>query len=129
MPRRRKCSTLDDLISRKHVVASTLALTNQMLEKELRRRGAKLKIGIDVPYLLAVPVGTSDFIATVPEELAELFARLSDVDTFPLPIALPELSVRQFWHARHHNNHNDAGHRWFRALVAQTLGQPTRPVA
>lgn len=120
--------SLADFIEQKHVVAGTLALTNQMLEKELRRHGARLKVGIDVPYLLAVPslVATSDFIAAVPDELADLFSRLANVDVFPLPIALPDLTVQQFWHARHHN---DAGHRWFRGVVAETLrqeGTPTR---
>lgn len=38
------------------------------------------------------------------------------VDEFPLP----DLAVRQFWHARHHN---DAGHRWFSGLVGKTLRQ------
>jgi DNA-binding transcriptional LysR family regulator len=114
--------TLDEFIARKHVVAGTLALTNQLLEKELRRHGARLKVGVEVPLLLAVPslVATSDFIAAVPDELAQLFARLADVDVFPLPVELPDLTVQQFWHARHHN---DAGHRWFRGLVAETLRQ------
>lgn len=68
-----------------------------------------------MPYLLAVPslVATSDFLAAVPDELADLFSRLADVDVFPLPIKLPDLSVQQFWHARHHN---DVGHRWCRRL-------------
>lgn len=114
--------TLDEFVERKHVVPGTLALTNQLLEKELRRHGATHKVGIDVPYLLAVPslAATSDFIAAIPNELAELFARLAHVDVFPLPITLPDLTVQQFWHARHHNN---AGHRWFRRLVTETHGQ------
>jgi DNA-binding transcriptional LysR family regulator len=114
--------TLEHFVARKHVVAGTLALTNQLLEKELRHHGARLNVGVEVPYLLAVPglVATSDFIAAVPDELAELFVRLADVDVFPLPIQLPDLLVQQFWHARYHN---DAGHRWFRGLVVQTLRQ------
>jgi hypothetical protein len=40
------------------------------------------------------------------------------VDVFPLPIKLPDLTVQEFWRARHHN---DAGHRWFRGVVAETL--------
>ncbi|MGQ7933561.1 LysR family transcriptional regulator [Paraburkholderia sp. D1E] len=114
--------TLEQFMERKHVVAGTLALTNQLLEKELRRHGARLKVGVDVPYLLAVPslVATSDFVAAVPDELADLFARLANVDVFELPIELPDLTVQQFWHARYHN---DAGHRWFRGLVNETLRQ------
>ncbi|MDN7718536.1 LysR family transcriptional regulator [Burkholderia gladioli] len=120
--RRKRGMTLAEFVERKHVVAGTLALTNQLLEKELRRHGARLKVGVDVPYLLAVPslVANSDYIAAIPDELAALFARLAHVDVFPLPIELPDLTVQQFWHARHHN---DAGHRWFRRLVAQTLAQ------
>lgn len=114
--------SLDQFIASRHVVSATLALTNQLLEKELRRHGVKLKVGVDVPYLLAVPslVANSDYIAVVPEELADLFSRLAAVDVFSPPIALEDLTVQQFWHARYHN---DAGHRWFRALVASTLGQ------
>ena len=114
--------SLEQFIASKHVVASTLALTNQLLEKELRRHGARLNIGVDVPYLLAVPslVANSDFIAAVPNELADLFARLADVDVFPLPVELADLTVQQFWHARYHN---DAGHRWFRNMVVETLRQ------
>ncbi|RDV00623.1 LysR family transcriptional regulator [Trinickia dinghuensis] len=106
----------------RHVVSSTLALTNRLLEKELRRHGKKLKVGVDVPYILAVPglVANSDYIAIVPEELAALFSRLAAVDVFPLPLPLEDVTVQQFWHARYHN---DAGHRWFRALVAETLRQ------
>lgn len=91
-----------------------------MLEKECRQHGARLKLGLEVPYLLAVPslVANSDFVAGVPDELAELLSRGADVDVFPLPIKLPDLIVQQFWHA---HCHNDPGHRWFRSSVAQTL--------
>ena len=127
--RRKVRMTLDEFIERKHVVADTLAITNQLLKKELRHHGARLRIGIGLPYPLAVPwlVASSDYIAAVPDELAELFSRLADVDVFPLPIRLPDLTVQQFWHARHHT---DSGHRWFRSLVNETLRQeysgPTR---
>ncbi|MFM0101344.1 LysR family transcriptional regulator [Paraburkholderia nemoris] len=121
--KRKKVSmTLEQFVERKHVVAGTLALTNQLLERELRQQGARLKVGVEVPFLLAVPnlVAMSDFIAAVPDELATLFARLANVEVFPLPIKLPDLTVQQFWHARFHN---DAGHRWLRGVVAETLGQ------
>src|SRR5450830_67290 len=113
--------TLAKFIESKHVVADTLALTNKLLEKELRQHGARLKVGVHVPYLLGVPsvVATSEFIASVPNELAELFSRFADIRTFELPVKIPRLTVKQFWHARHQN---DAGHRWLRGLVSRTLG-------
>jgi hypothetical protein len=50
LPTRKKIRmTLDEFIARKHIVAGTLALTNHLLEKELRRLESKLEVGIDVP--------------------------------------------------------------------------------
>lgn len=116
---------LERFIASEHVLAGTLALTNQLLEDELRKQGRRLKVGVSVPYLLTVPglVATSDYIACVPSELADLFSRLADIRMFRPPVPLPDLVVKQFWHARFHN---DAGHRWFRQLVAATLGDGTR---
>lgn len=113
--------TLEQFVDSEHVLAGTLSLTNQLLEEELRHQGERLKVGVSVPYLLTVPglVATSDYIACVPSELAELFAQLADIRMFELPVKLPDLTVKQFWHARFHN---DAAHRWFRLLVANTLG-------
>jgi DNA-binding transcriptional LysR family regulator len=113
--------SLEQFVDREHVLAGTLSMTNQLLEEELRHQGERLKVGVSVPYLLTVPglVATSDYIACVPSELADLFAKLADVCVFELPVKLPDLTVKQFWHARFHN---DGAHRWFRSLVAQTLG-------
>ncbi|MFC6520667.1 LysR family transcriptional regulator [Undibacterium arcticum] len=122
--RKKPVMTLEQFIESRHVLAGTLALSNQLLEDELRQLGAQLKVGVSVPYLLTVPslVATSDFIACVPSELAELFSRLADIQMFELPVRLPDLTVKQFWHARYHN---DTAHRWFRGLVANTLGDGT----
>ena len=109
------------LISSKHVLAGTLALTNQLLAEELRQHGARLMIAVEVPYLLTIPriVATSDFIACVPSELAELFSHTVNIEVFELPAELPDLTVKQFWHARFHD---DIAYKWFRNLVADTLG-------
>jgi DNA-binding transcriptional LysR family regulator len=117
----KKKMTLERFLASRHVLADTLALTNQMLEEELRQRGARLNVGAKVPYLLTVPglVATSDYIACIPGELAEVFSKLADIRMFPLPVPLPDLSVKQFWHARFQEDH---AHRWLRGLVAQTLG-------
>lgn len=120
--RKRVSLSLEQFVEAEHAVCAGLAITNQLIEKELRRHGARLRVGVEVPYLLAVPslVAVTDLVAAVPDELAELFSKMADVDVFPLPIDLPDLTVQQFWHARHQN---DAGHRWFRSLVVKTLGQ------
>lgn len=112
--------TLERFIESKHVISGTLAVSNQLLEKELRRQGAKLNVGVEIPFVIAVPsiVESSDFIAAVPRELAERMATHSQLDIFPMPVTLPDITIKQFWHALYHH---DVGHRWFRALVATTV--------
>lgn len=114
------CVTFDQFVSTKHVLTETLALSNLLLDDTLKRLGARLTVGIHVPNLLTVPnlVAASDHVACVPDELATYFAQIANIRTFRLPVDLPDFTVKQFWHARFHN---DMAHRWFRKLVYDTL--------
>lgn len=117
----------DTFVSASHVLASATALTNELLRQLLKARGHELKLGLACPYILAVPaiVAGSDYIATVPEELARVYARLAEIDLFRLPLDVPDIIVKQHWHARHND---DAGHRWFRSRVFDVLSAPDEPM-
>ncbi len=106
----------ETFVSASHVLASATTRTNELLRQLVRARGRELKTGLACPYILAVPaiVAGSDYIATIPEELARLFERLAEIDLFELPLEVPDIVVKQHWHAR---DNDDAGHRWFRSLV------------
>ncbi|SAL28102.1 type 2 periplasmic-binding domain-containing protein [Caballeronia telluris] len=93
--RKKVWMTLDEFVGRKHVVAGTLALTNQSSSP----RPISLRpCPINSPSVLAARGCRRVFVADQ--------ASRSDG-----PAVL---------RARHHN---DARHRWFRELVAETLGQ------
>lgn len=113
----------DTFVSASHVLASATARTNELLKQLLKAHGHELKLGLVCPYILAVPaiVAGSDYIATVPEELARVYVRLAEIDLFALPLHVPDIIVKQHWHARHND---DAGHRWFRSLVFDILATP-----
>jgi len=110
----------DAFVQAQHVLTSATQQTNELLRQQLRAHGHRLNVVMTCPWVLAVPaiVAGSDYIATVPQELAQLFMRLEAIDTFALPLNVPDLVVKQYWHAR---NHEDAGHKWFRALVFEVL--------
>ncbi|WP_397474159.1 LysR family transcriptional regulator [Pusillimonas sp.] len=114
--RRHEPMTLQTFVDTPHVIASATAVTNELLQQRLKERGHTLKIALECPYVLAVPaiVAGTSCIATVPDELAEVFQRLADIETFELPLPMPDFTVKQHWHARFND---DAGHRWFRAKV------------
>jgi len=110
----------DAFVQARHVLTSATQLTNERLHQQVRARGHRLKVAMTCPYLMAVPaiVASSDWIATVPQELAQLFMRLEAITTFTLPLTVPDLVVKQYWHAR---QHADAGHKWLREQVFSTL--------
>jgi len=112
----RRPMTLQRFVDTPQVVANATALTNELLRQKLKERGHTLRIALECPYILAVPaiVAGTDYIATVPDQLAKLFLRLAEIEMFRLPLAVPDVTVKQHWHAR---LNDDPAHRWFRSLV------------
>jgi len=55
---------------------------------------------------------TTDLIATVPEKMTR--ALREGLHSFPLPVAVPEITVSLLWHPR---MEADPAHRWLRACV------------
>ncbi len=56
----------------------------------------------------------TDLVASVPERYTETLRQ--DLVTFPLPIALPEITISLLWHPR---LDADPAHRWLRACVRE----------
>ena len=54
----------------------------------------------------------TDLIASVPER--HTGSLRTGMHSFPLPFALPEVTVAMFWHPRHHA---DPAHQWLRELI------------
>jgi DNA-binding transcriptional LysR family regulator len=67
-------------------------------------------------------LASTDLIATVPERYAQRAVQPFGLTTRPLPVALPESAIHQFWHAR---LHRDPGCQWLRELIAATFGAPS----
>ena len=65
---------------------------------------------LEIPFLLE---GT-ELIATLPEHLARVLAKLAPVKVLPLPFATPETREVVIWHKR---NEPDPGHVWLREII------------
>jgi LysR family nod box-dependent transcriptional activator len=65
---------------------------------------------LEIPFLLP---GT-ELIATLPEHLAQLLAKLAPVKVVPLPFTTPETREVVIWHKR---NEPDPGHAWMREII------------
>ena len=65
-------------------------------------------------------VESTDLVATVPRDFAELCRHYAPIEIFEPPIASPAIPVRQFWHRR---SHNDPANAWLRSMVRDLFGR------
>lgn len=98
----------------RHVLVSRAGLERGAVDDALQPLGLERQISAIVGGFagaLALARGT-DLIATVPERHT---TRLRDgMESFPLPFAVPEVTVSMLWHPR---LHADPVHRWLRERV------------
>ncbi|CAH2770557.1 MAG: Transcriptional regulator, LysR family [uncultured Caballeronia sp.] len=90
-------------------------------------RGAQIDLAAftEVPHFVALPsvLGVTDYYATLPRRLAQIFNRDGRFKVYELPVQLPGATVTMHWHE---NFDNDEGKVWLRELLTervQTFGQ------
>jgi DNA-binding transcriptional LysR family regulator len=109
--------TLDHYLIGKHICVSRLGLAHGPIDEALELFGLKREIVTIVgAFSSALALSReSDLIATVPERQT---GRLrAGMHSFPLPVAVPEITVSLLWHPR---LDNDPAHRWLRSIVFDT---------
>ena len=87
------------------------------LEEMVRRlTNADIDVRATTPGLLEIPflLEGTELIATLPEHLARVLAKLAPVKVLPLPFATPETREVVIWHKR---NEPDPGHAWLREII------------
>jgi len=101
----------------RYVTPSHQTSTTTLIEQYLDDRGLKRMVALYVPHFLAVAeiVQSSDLIATIPSYMVRHSTPRLGLKALPLPFDVPRFDVKQFWHAR---NHQDPGNRWLRNQIA-----------
>jgi DNA-binding transcriptional LysR family regulator len=100
----------------RHVLVSRRGLEHGLVDEALQAIGLERQIvaivsGFSTALALA---RESDLIATVPERHTGNLR--AGMHSFPLPIAIPEITVSLLWHPR---LHADPAHRWLRECVRE----------
>ena len=87
------------------------------LEEMVRRlTNADIMVRASTPGLLEIPflLEGTQLVATLPEHLAGVLAKVAPVKVLPLPFETPETREVVIWHKR---NDSDPGHAWMRDMV------------
>ena len=76
------------------------------------------RVTLSIPHFMAVPiiVARTDYIVTVPRQLALAFADFPGIKMIEPPIRIPPFEIKQHWHERYHH---DPANRWLRGLIAE----------
>lgn len=118
--RRLRPLTLERFASTGHLLVSPLGTGDAPVDIALRKVGRARRIVLRLPHFLAAPLvlAESDYVMTVPNRLAQVFAAMLPLVIEPPPLPVPGFSVEMAWHAR---AEDDPAHRFLReAIVAAT---------
>ena len=110
--------SLDRFCALDHVLVSPSGGAFQgVTDEALRKIGKSRRVTVSVTSFLALPeiLRVSDLIAVVPRRLAVRDDRLA---VLAPPVEIPGFSKMLAWHER---THHDAGYRWIRALILNTV--------
>jgi DNA-binding transcriptional LysR family regulator len=110
--------TLERYASCRHVVVSPRGPWEQRLDEALRRRGLTLELALETPHIQVALdiVGRTDFVAIIPQRVAQQERRGRSLKLISPPVPLGEFSLGLYWHDSTDSN---PLHRWFRRLVIE----------
>lgn len=109
--------SLEQYVEANHVGVISPGLSEIEIERLLLPSGRSRRTVVRVPHYLAASAilpGT-DLIATVPERAFHASPHPEMLRPMALPIEVPIMRVRQYWHER---AHQDTAHSWLRTTVA-----------
>lgn len=103
-----------------HVTVISGGTGHAIVEESIERAGIRRNIRLTVPHFVAVGhiLSTSNLIATVPERYALECAVPFGLKYAKHPVALPEVDINVFWHAKFHK---DPASQWLRDVIFDTF--------
>ena len=121
-PLDRRRVSLADFKAAEHLVIVSAGTGHGKVDELIRRAGVERHTRLTVPHFVSVgPIlRRSDLVATVTERLAESLVEPFGLSHRPHPVALPEVAINVFWHAKVHRS---PAHQWLRALVFELFGE------
>ena len=108
--------TLKQFSEAEHVVVVAEGTGHSMVDESIERKGIHRNVKLTVPHFVAVGhiLSSSDMIATVPERYARECVKPFGLKYVKHPVALPEIGINVFWHAKYHK---EPGNQWLRGVV------------
>lgn len=107
--------TLEQYLAASHAVVRPDG-REHVFEQFLHERGLRRDVRVELSHFMSLlpVIESSDLVAAVPRDLADICSRYTDLHLVEIPIEAPVISIHQFWHARFHK---DPANIWLRGVV------------
>lgn len=117
----RKRLSLADFKAAEHLVIVSAGTGHGKVDELIRRAGIERNVRLTIPHYVSVGhlLQRSDMLATVTERLAQSLVEPFDLTFRSHPMALPEIAINVFWHAKVHRS---PAHQWLRGVVFDLFG-------
>lgn len=112
--------SVEEFCSADHVLVVSAGTGHAIVDQTIERAGIERNIALTVPHFVAVGhiVSNSSMIATVPERYAMACEKPFGLKYVSHPLALPEININLFWHAKFNK---DPANKWLRSLIFETF--------
>ena len=128
---RREHPTLGNTMNQRDYLAASHAVVRpdgrgRELDRWLSLDQSPRRVVVEVAHFMSLlPIlESSDLLAAVPRDIAEICCRYADLRIVEMPRKLPSIGVYQFWHQR---VQKDPTHLWFRGVI-QAMCVARRPL-
>lgn len=124
-PNRPRLARRAPFCAARHIVVTASGTghsAHQMAQDTIEAAIAPDHVLLRLPSFIAAALvaAETDGIATLPAVVATSMAHHLQLATFRTPIAMPPISVAQYWHERYHR---DPAHRWLRQTCFKLFGR------
>lgn len=111
--------TMKQYLALSHVVVHPEG-REHVFELFLGAQGLKRRVLLELSHFMSLlpVIESSDLIATVPSDLADVCQRYTNIRILDAPIKSPLIAVHQFWHRRFHK---DPANVWLRGVIHSLL--------
>jgi DNA-binding transcriptional LysR family regulator len=110
--------SLEEYCAAEHLVVVPPASGHAEVNESIERKGIHRNIRLTVPHYVAVghilATPGNDLVTTVPESYARQCESLFGLTYVDHPLALPQIDINLFWHAKYHK---EPGNKWLRTVI------------
>lgn len=114
--------SLEEYCAAEHLVVVPPASGHAEVNESIERKGIRRNIRLTVPHYVAVghilATPTNNMVTTVPESYAKQCMDPFGLTYVDHPLALPEIDINLFWHAKYHK---EPGNKWLRTIIFETF--------